>query len=138
MAIDGTTRLQRFRSKESVTLTDLGTAMSWGGGGSGSIANGSVSTVKLGGDITTAGKAILDDADNTAQRVTLGLGSAATAATTAFEASGSIATHAALTSSVHGITTFGASLVDDSTAAGARSTLGVVGVGYAINSGYSL
>lgn len=42
------------------------------------IANGVVGTAKLGGDITTAGKALLDDADASAQRTTLGLGTIAT------------------------------------------------------------
>jgi hypothetical protein len=42
------------------------------------IDNGVVSTAKLGGDITTAGKALLDDADAFAQRTTLGLGTLAT------------------------------------------------------------
>lgn len=47
---------------------------------------GVVGTSKLGGDITTAGKALLDDADASAQRTTLGLGSAATSNTGDFAA----------------------------------------------------
>jgi hypothetical protein len=42
------------------------------------IDNGAVGTAKLGGDITTAGKAILDDADAAAQRATLELTATAT------------------------------------------------------------
>jgi microcystin-dependent protein len=42
------------------------------------IADGSVTVSKLGGDITAAGKALLDDASAAAQRTTLGLGTAAT------------------------------------------------------------
>jgi hypothetical protein len=42
-----------------------------------------------------------------------------------YEASGAVATHAALTSSVHGISTFGATLVDDVDASTARTTLGL-------------
>lgn len=42
------------------------------------ILTGTVQTAALGGDITTAGKALLDDADAAAQRTTLGLGTLAT------------------------------------------------------------
>jgi hypothetical protein len=42
------------------------------------VAAGTVATAQLGGDITAAGKALLDDATAAAQRTTLGLGSAAT------------------------------------------------------------
>jgi len=54
------------------------------------------------------------------------LGTAAAQNTTAFEAAGSIATHTALTSSVHGISTFGATLVDDASATDALTTLGIL------------
>ena len=50
------------------------------------VKDSSIGTTKLGGDITTAGKALLDDADAAAQRTTLGLGTAATSNTTAFAA----------------------------------------------------
>ena len=42
-----------------------------GSGGTWTIDSGAVGTSKLGGDITTAGKALLDDADAAAQRTTL-------------------------------------------------------------------
>lgn len=38
-----------------------------------SVVDGSITTAKLGGDITTAGKALLDDADAAAQLTTLGV-----------------------------------------------------------------
>lgn len=73
---------------------------------------------------TAAGLALLDDADASAQRTTLGLGTAATQATSAFEAAGVVATHNAVTTA-HGISAFGATLVDDANAATARTTLGL-------------
>jgi hypothetical protein len=51
------------------------------------IDNGAIGTAKLGGDITTAGKALLDDADASAQRTTLGLGTIATQNATALTGS---------------------------------------------------
>ena len=74
--------------------------------------------------VTTAGRAILDDTDAAAQRTTLGLGTAAVAATGDFEPSGSVADHEAVTTA-HGISAFGATLVDDTDAATARTTLGL-------------
>lgn len=52
------------------------------------------------------------------------LGTAAAQNTGAFEAAGAISTHAAVTTT-HGISSFGATLVDDADAATARSTLGL-------------
>lgn len=75
--------------------------------------------------ISAFGATLVDDASASAARTTLGLGTAATTASTAYEASGAIATHAAVTSSVHGISTFGATLVDDADASAARTTLGL-------------
>lgn len=81
---------------------------------------------------TAAGRALLDDADASAQRTTLGLGTAATQPSSAFEVAGAaadvasdLATHEAGTT-VHGISSFGATLVDDADAATARATLGLV------------
>lgn len=115
------------------------------------IAAGSVGTSKLGGDITTAGKALLDDADAAAQRTTLGLGTLATQSgtfsgtssgtntgdqtiTLTGDVTGSgtgsfaatIAAGAVSTSKLGGdITTAGKALLDDADAAAQRTTLGL-------------
>lgn len=52
------------------------------------------------------------------------LGTAAAQNTTAFETAGAVSTHAASTTA-HGISAFGASLVDDASASAARTTLGL-------------
>lgn len=74
----GTTGALGDGDRGDITLTQSGTV--W------TIDAGAVNTTKLGGDITPAGKALLDDASTTAQRATLGLGTAATANTGDFAA----------------------------------------------------
>lgn len=92
---------------------------------------------------TSAGRALLDDADAAAQRTTLGLGTAATQNSTAFQAADAeLSAIAGLTSaadrlpyftgsgtaSLATFTSFGRSLVDDVDAAAARTTLGLTGI----------
>ena len=53
-----------------------------------------------------------------------------------YEPAGAVATHAALTSGVHGISAFGATLIDDAAASNARTTLGL-GTAATLNVGTS-
>lgn len=100
----------------NITVSGLGSVLT--------INDGVVTLNKLGGTITAAGKALLDDADADAQRVTLGLGSAATQSSAAFEPANAVSAHAALTQA-HGISSFGSTLVAAANAAAARTVLGV-------------
>ena len=109
----------------SLTDGDKGDITVSGSGAAWAIDAGVVTTTKLGGDITTAGKAILDDATAADQRTTLGLGTAAVNSAASFEAAGNVAAHSSNVSGVHGISAFGATLTDDADAAAARTTLGL-------------
>ena len=90
--------------------------------------------------LTSAGRALLDDADAAAQRTTLGLGTAATSASTDFQAVDAgltsisglttaadkmIYTTGSDTYAVTGLTSAGRALLDDADAAAQRTTLGL-------------
>lgn len=75
VGIDGGLEIQGQNIRRAALTGDV-TAPA--GSNTTTIATGAVSTSKLGGDITTAGKALLDDIDAAAQRTTLGLGTLAT------------------------------------------------------------
>jgi len=77
--------------------------------------------------------AIVDDTDTTTKKVTVSnlmtQAPVQTADISGFATTVSLGNHESLTSSVHGISAFGATLVDDADAATARTTLGVDAAG---------
>ncbi|MFY9345588.1 MAG: hypothetical protein WAT39_24065 [Planctomycetota bacterium] len=70
---NGTLTAERAVTDTATVAWDWATA----GQAKANVPDASIGTVKLGGDITTAGKALLDDANASAQRTTLGLGALA-------------------------------------------------------------
>jgi len=69
---------EQLTSDNALTDGDKGDLTVSGGGVTWNINAGSVATSNLGGDITTQGKALLDDSSAAAQRQTLGLGDTST------------------------------------------------------------
>lgn len=102
-------------------IAELGLAAVATSGSGTDLAAGSVATTQLGGDITAAGKALLDDASASAQRTTLGLAAIAASGSGADLTAGSVTT-----AKLGGdITAAGTALLDDATAAAQRATLDI-------------
>lgn len=106
----------------SLSDGDYGDITVSGGGTAMAIDAGAVTTTELGGDITTAGKALLDDTDAAAQRTTLGLGTAATQASSAFASASHTHSASDITSGTLAAAQMPALTGDVTTSAGAVAT----------------
>ncbi len=111
-------------SGATVADADYGDITVSGDGSIWTLDDGTVTPSKLSAAFTTAGKSLMTATDAPAQHILLGLGTAALAASSAFEASGAVSTHAALTQA-HGISSFGATLVAAADAPAARVVMGI-------------
>ena len=85
---DGTLSAERVVTDTATAVWDLSTP----GQAAVNVPDGSIGTAKLGGDITAAGIALLDDANAAAQRTTLGLATIASSASAADLTSGTVPT----------------------------------------------
>lgn len=102
-------------------IASLGLAAIATSGSGADLVGGSVTTTQLGGDITAAGKALLDDADAAAQRATLGLTTIAASGSGADLVAGTVTT----TQLGGDVTAAGKALIDDASAAAQRATLDI-------------
>jgi len=85
-ALSGGLSAERLVTNTATITWDVATA----GQVKASVPNDSIDTAKLGGDITAAGRALLDDADSSAQRTTLGLAAIAASGSASDLASGTV------------------------------------------------
>ena len=125
-SLDGTLTNEHALTNTSTVEWDTATA----GVVTASIPNGGVTTLQLGGDITTAGKALLDDADAAAQRTTLGLAAVASTASASDITTGTLGIARIPTGTTSSTVCIGndSRLSDDRTANGLRTDTTIVDI----------